>query len=165
MFGVLAAGSLVVMMFAIIVDVVYRWVTNGSVPSLVEIAETSLVAAIFLGLGWTTVVGGHVSMSMITDRLPQGIARVVNTLTWTICSTITVWLVYSSVIRAISSTNTSETRMGFVQWPVWPTRWILVAGLICLLLACLVNLVRSLIGETPMAKTHDEVEAAIEGAV
>lgn len=163
--GVIAASAIVVMMFATVTDVVYRWFTSSSVPSLTEIAETALVASIFLGLGWTAVVGGHVSMSLVTDSLPERVAKVVNFLTWTICTAISGWLLYALTMRAISSTNASETRMGFVQWPIWPTRWFMVAGVACLLLACAMNWVKSMKGEEPMGGYKDEVAEAVEGAL
>ncbi|GGD28715.1 hypothetical protein GCM10010915_05950 [Microbacterium faecale] len=154
-FGVIAAGALVVLMVAIVVDVVARQVGGGSVPSMVEIAESALVVSIFLGLSWALVTGAHVAVTLVMDRLGETLNRVVGIAVWILCSLVTLWLVFATGQRALSSTERGETRMGLVMWPLWPLRWVIVIGFAALALACVVNVVRVSTRRLPMGSTDD----------
>lgn len=146
--GVLAAGALVVLMLATVVDVIVRWISRSSVPGMLEVAETALVTSVFLGLAWTSMQGGHVAVTIVTDRLRPRMARVVSSLIWFLNAGMLAWLTYASVLRAMLSTNLNETRFGLVQWSVWPLRWIIAVGLLLWTVVAVVNLVRVLGGRT-----------------
>ncbi|UOR00550.1 TRAP transporter small permease [Leucobacter allii] len=155
--GVIAAGALVVLMLATVLDVIVRWITRASVPGMIEVAETALVASVFLGLAWTSVQGGHVAVSIVTDRLRPGAARVVSALVWAVNTGMLAWLGYASVHRAALSTALAETRFGLVQWPVWPLRWIIAAGLALWTIVALVNLLRVLRGGVAYGEDREVV--------
>ena len=146
--GVLAATALVVLMLATVVDVLVRWISRASVPGMIEVAETALVASVFLGLAWTSMQGGHVAVTIVTDRLRPTLARIVSTLIWLLNAGMLAWMSWACVLRAVQSTSLNETRFGLVQWPVWPLRWIIAIGLILWTVVALVNLVRVLGGRT-----------------
>lgn len=146
--GVLAAGALVVLMLATVVDVLVRWISRSSVPGMIEVAETALVTSVFLGLAWTSMQGGHVAVTIVTDRLRPQLARIVSSLIWFLNAGMLAWMAYASVLRALLSTQLNETRFGLVQWSVWPLRWIIAVGLLLWTVVAIVNLVRVLSGRT-----------------
>lgn len=146
--GVIAAGALVVLMLATVVDVIVRWISRSSVPGMIEVAETALVASVFLGLAWTSMQGGHVAVTIVTDRLRPRMARIVSSLIWLLNAGMLAWMTVASVLRAIQSTSLNETRFGLVQWSVWPLRWIIAVGLLLWAVVAIVNLVRVLGGRT-----------------
>ncbi|MFC7402941.1 TRAP transporter small permease [Citricoccus sp. GCM10030269] len=154
-FGILASLAVVVVMLAIALDVVTRWITGASLPSMVEISESALVVSIFLGLPWAAVTGAHVSVSLLTDRLGQRAGRVVATIAWTLCSLTAAWFTWTTCSRALASTGLNEVRMGLVQWPLWPLRWVIAVGFLVLTLACVVNLLRINTGRRPFGADGD----------
>ncbi|MDX2376350.1 TRAP transporter small permease [Microbacterium sp. LRZ72] len=155
--AVIAAAAIVVLMSAIVVDVTGRYFTNSSVPAMLEISEGSLVVAIFFALPWAGVTGAHVAVTIVSSRVGPGWNRVFDLVVWVFCSLVVAWLTVASGTRAMSATRLNETRMGLVQWPVWPLRWIIAFGFAVLLLVCLVNLVRSLRGRAVLgAETSEE---------
>lgn len=157
--GVVAAGSLVVLMVATVADVLVRWITRSSLPGMIEIAETALVASVFLGLAWTSIQGGHVAVTIVTDRMPPRLARAVSTLVWALSAGLLAWMSVALFVRAAQSTSASETRFGLVQWPIWPMRWIIAVGVVLWTVVAVVNLVRALRGRTPYG---DETEAVLD---
>lgn len=148
-FGVLAAGALVVLMFATVVDVVVRWISRASVPGMLEVAETALVVAAFFGVAWTSVQGGHVAVSIVTDRLAPAAARVVDIAVWVLSAGLLGWMAWANIARASLSTSLKETRFGLVQWPVWPMRWVIAIGLTLWLIVAVANVIRTVRGRLP----------------
>lgn len=166
--AVIAAAAIVVLMTAIVVDVTGRFVTNSSVPAMLEISEGALVVAIFFALAWAGVTGAHVSVTLLADRLGDGWNRVFDISAWVFCSLVVAWLTFASGARAASATRLNETRMGLVQWPTWPLRWIIVVGFAALLLVCLVNVARSVRHRAVLGRRNTEeliiAETASESA-
>lgn len=142
--GTLAALAIVVLMVAIVIDVVFRYTTGASVPAMVELAESSLIAAVFLGLAWGGVTGSHVAVTLVADRLSPAANRVLAIIVWGASSFFLAWMTYATTLRAISATQRREIRMGLVQWPMWPLRWVIVIGVAMLCLVCVANTVRAL---------------------
>lgn len=148
-FGVIAAGSLVVLMMATVVDVLVRWVSRASLPGMLEVAETALVVAAFFGVAWTSIQGGHVAVSIVTDRLSPIVGRVVDVCVWVLSAGLLGWMTYANLTRATLSTSLRETRFGLMQWPVWPMRWVIAIGLALWLIVAIANVVRTLRGRLP----------------
>ncbi|MFD1718392.1 TRAP transporter small permease subunit [Georgenia deserti] len=148
--GVIGALAIVVLMLAIVIDVTARYLTNASVPAMLEISESALVVAIFFGLAWAGASGAHVSVTLVSDRLPRRTNAVLQVVVWGLATALSAWLLYAGFIRALDATSRGESRMGLIQFPLWPLRWAIVAGFTAFLLVCLANLIRSLRGRTIM---------------
>ncbi|MGP3535554.1 TRAP transporter small permease [Microbacterium sp. RD1] len=144
--GVIAAAALLVLMLATVIDVLVRWIARASVPGMLEVAESALVVSVFLGLAWTSMQGGHVAVSVVTDRLKPPLARAVSVVIWLLNAALLGWMTYASVARALQATSLHETRFGLVQWPVWPLRWVIALGLALWLVVALANVLRTLRG-------------------
>lgn len=159
--GVIAAGALVVLMLATVVDVIVRYIARASVPGMLEVAESALVTSVFLGLAWTSMQGGHVAVSIVTDRLEPALARWVAVVVWLLNAGLLAWLTYASVTRALQATSRDETRFGLVQWPVWPLRWVIAIGLALWLVVAIANVVRTIRGR---AAYGEDAEAAVDAS-
>lgn len=127
--GVLATIATVVMMLAIVIDVAARGITGASIPGLFELGETVLVAAVFLGMAYTGVTNGHIAVDLLTERLTPAVSRIVVLIAWILTAITLAWFTYATAVRAMASSRSNETRMGLVNWPVWPARWIIVIGI------------------------------------
>ena len=163
--GTLAALAIVVLMVAIVIDVVVRYTTGSSVPAMVELAESSLIMAVFFGLAWGGVTGGHVAVTIVADRFSRTVSRMLAILVWGGSSAFLGWFTYATTLRAISATQRKEIRMGLVQWPMWPMRWVIVLGLAMLCLVCVANTVRSLRAQQLLPADSAGEEAVAEADV
>ncbi|WP_147102945.1 TRAP transporter small permease [Nesterenkonia populi] len=158
--AVLSAGAIVVMVVAIACDVIVRNTTGASVRGMLELAETSLVISVFFGLAWAGVKGEHVCVTLLVDRFHEAATRLVQIVVWALSTVFISWLLYATVLRAIDSTTMREERFGLVRWPIYPMRWVIVAGLVALLLVALLNLARSVAGRLPMGP-ESELQAVL----
>ncbi len=156
--GVLATLATVSMMLAITFDVVVRGITGASMPGVFELSETVLVAAVFLGMAYTGATNGHIAVDLVTERLPRSVSRWVITFAWAATAGILTWMIYATGMRAIASTESNEARMGLVNWPVWPSRWLIVIGLVAMLLIAIANVVRVASGKEVLGYQEFDIE-------
>lgn len=154
--GALGSISTVVMMIAITADVVSRNITDRSVPGLLELSGTLLVATVFLGLSYAGVANAHVSVDLITSRFPVAVSRRLAGLMWLLGAGMTGWFIYATAKRALASFEMREISVGLVDWPLWPARWIIVIGLVAFLLVALANGYLGLRGEPLLGEDEDE---------
>ncbi|RNL85314.1 TRAP transporter small permease [Halostreptopolyspora alba] len=154
--GILASISTIVMMVGISADVVYRNVQGESLSGVLELSETALVAAVFFGMAYAATSGAHISVDLLTSRLPEPVARGCLVVAWVLSCVILTWLCYATFGRAMDSFERGEVRMGLVEWPLWPARWFIVVGLAALLVVSLVNVVRLLTGRSLMGEAEQE---------
>lgn len=157
----LASAATLLIMVAVTIDVFSRNFVGKSVPGLLEMSESALVATVFLGLAYAGATNAHVSVDLLTDKLPQGVARRLAGVVWLLVAAMMVWYVYATFGRALSSTASLEITQGLMVWPVWPIRWILVIGYLTFLLVSLVNSYLSFMNEPLLGE--DETEQAPEG--
>lgn len=128
--AVLASLTTFALALSITTDVIIRLTTGSSLPGLVELSETLLVALVFLGVSYTAYIGGHVAMSLVTDRLPARWKGWVRALANLLVVGVLVWLIYATGERAIQSYASGEYKFGLTQFPLWPARWAIVIGLV-----------------------------------
>ena len=67
--GVLATLATLLMMIGIAVDVVFRTLYDRSMPGVLELAESALVASVFLGRVYTGATNCHIAVDLLTERL------------------------------------------------------------------------------------------------
>ncbi len=154
--GIVATLATLVMMISIAIDVVFRILYNRSVPGVLEISETALVTAVFLGLAYTGATNSHIAVDLLTERLSKPVLRWVLSAAWALGTAYLVWLLYATATRAIPSFMARETRMGLVAWPIWPARWIIVIGIAAMLLVAVTNLIRTITDREILGADNEE---------
>ena len=137
--GMLASIATVAIMVAVTIDVLARNMLGSSVPGLLEMSESALVATVFLGLAYTGTTNAHVSVDLMTEKLPGQIARKLAGVIWLLGSAMVIWFIYASVERAAASTASGEVTVALMEWPLWPARWLIVIGYAAFLLVALAN--------------------------
>ncbi|WP_221583372.1 TRAP transporter small permease [Microbacterium sp. G2-8] len=145
--GALASLSTIAIMVVITIDVVVRNVGGRSVPGLLEMSESALVATVFLGLAYAGATNSHVAVDLLTNALPRRAARILIGVGWLIGIVVTVWFVIATSERALQSTEAGELRQGLIDWPLWPARWLVVIGFASFLLVAIINVVLVLRGK------------------
>lgn len=150
--GILASVSTIVMMLGISAEVAYRNIQGRSIPGVLELSESALVATVFFGLAYAGTSGSHIAVDLLVTRLPRQVAKWTMVTAWALSVAVLGWLTYASLERAMDSVSRGEARMGLVSWPLWPARWVIVVGFAAFLLVALTNLVRLLRGRQAMGE-------------
>lgn len=160
--GALASLSTIAIMVAITVDVVVRNLGGRSVPGLLEMSESALVATVFLGLAYAGATNAHVAVDLLTAALRPAVARVLIGIAWLVSVAVSVWFLIATFQRAVQSTATNELRQGLVDWPVWPARWLIVIGFAAFLLVAVINVVLIVRGQPLLGE--DQVDPDLAAA-
>lgn len=142
--AILSALSLVVLMIAVTLDVTIRFTTGASLPGMVEVAESSLVVAVFFGIAWAGLHNDHVAVTLVTDHLGPRANRWISVAVWSLSALFLGWMTYATTLRAMNSTASLEERFGLVRWPMYPFRWVVAAGVAAFLLVALLNIWKAL---------------------
>lgn len=153
--GTLAAAGTVILVITTTTDVLARQFTNESIPGMLEFNQSMLVWIVFLGMGYTQKVGAQVRMTLVTDRVPDRVARGMRIAAYVLSFLIITWMAYQSGLRAFDAFDVNETRQGLLRWPVAPWRAVLFVGLVALAIQLLRDLLRLLRG----GRLHEEVVA------
>lgn len=158
--GALASLSTIAIMIAITVDVVVRNLGGRSVPGLLEMSESALVATVFLGLAYAGATNAHVAVDLLTAAIRPAIARLLIGISWVVAVAVSTWFVIATFQRAVQSTTTNELRQGLVDWPVWPARWLIVIGFAAFLLVAVINVVLIVRGQPLLGEDRIDPDLA-----
>lgn len=136
----ISAILILLLMGLVVADVFSRSTTGDGVAGLVEYSEVLLVVAVFLGVAYARQTDAHVSMDMVTTRLPRKISAALQAaglVTSLICVGIVAWV---SLDVALESFRSKEYRLGIERVPVWPGRGAIAIAWCLLFLELLRNL-------------------------
>lgn len=153
--GVLASFSTIVMMLAISADVVYRNIQGRSIPGVLELSESTLVATVFFGMAYAGTSGSHIAVDLLVSRMSRTLARWTMVLAWLLSTLILGWLTFASTKRALTSLERGEVRMGLANWPLWPARWIIVLGFASFLIVAVANVIRLIRDQLPLGESKE----------
>ncbi|HUH58966.1 MAG TPA: TRAP transporter small permease, partial [Candidimonas sp.] len=81
-FGILALACLLFLMFGTTVDVAVRAITGRAISGVFEMAELSMVLLVFLGLGWTKRDNAHIRVTILLEKVPRHVRRILETVSW-----------------------------------------------------------------------------------
>ena len=134
--------SIMLMMLVVVSDAFMRGLFNSSVPGAEELSSNYfMVAVTFLPLAFVQRVKGHVIIELFTANLsPRAIAGF-DALVHFACaigSLIFCWAAYG---KAMAMTRAGEYAIGTVLVTIWPTRWMVVVGMLVLALYLLLQAV------------------------
>src|SRR5690606_17730459 len=140
--GSLSGVVTLVMILSVVPGALGRALFNAPIPGSSELNVALLVARIYLGLAGGQARRAHFRVTVVLDRLPLGVRRVLDMLTTAaafVAFSLTAFLTADMAIDAVES---GEVSFGLIEFPIWPARIVLAAGIAFLALQLLVDLVR-----------------------
>lgn len=132
--GYVAIVCLVFLMMGTTADVVLRNFFNIPITGVFEFSELSMVLVVCLGLGWTFIDNGHISVTLLVEKTSPRTRALLNVFAGLVVVIFLICLAYPSTIEAIRSTSIREFRWGVVEVPIWWSK-IILSG--CLWFTCL----------------------------
>jgi TRAP-type C4-dicarboxylate transport system permease small subunit len=92
----------VVFLIAVMIfsDIVFRLVFKTSILGTYEITEMGMVVVIFGALAHTQILKGHVRVTMLVEKLPNGAERIIEGILFLVTAAVCVCLAYAGFIQA-----------------------------------------------------------------
>lgn len=129
-----AAAGVAAIMALTVADVARRAATGRALAGTVDLSELTMVAVVFLALGLTQLERQHVAVSLVTTRLPDGLARWCRLVGLVVAIGLVAWLGVAAAQEAWRSYSRNEFRFGLLRVVVWPARAMLPLGCVALVL-------------------------------
>jgi TRAP-type C4-dicarboxylate transport system permease small subunit len=127
-------------MFANVLDAVLRWL-DRPIYGVFEMNGLLVGIMIFLGLALTQQRKKHISVSLVSGRLPalaRHIIALIPSITGVVFFT---WLTYLYGLRAYDSFVASEVIPGIVKIPIFPLKFSMVLGIGLLTIQLIIDVV------------------------
>lgn len=140
LFALLSALCVVALMVITTVDVLRRIATGRALPGGNEISELLMVGMVFLGLAYAQYRKEHVSVSVLTGRMPARSAAVLRAIGIVTVLVFLFWMMVASNGEALRSLASGEYRFGLLQVPMWPARIAIPIGVAWLIVETLIDL-------------------------
>src|SRR5215213_3487990 len=101
-------------------------------PGTIESVESLLVVSVYFGVALVALEGGHVNVTLGTDRLPPGARHLLDALGNVLAAAIFGFLAAGAAAEAARSIGLWEYRLGVYRFPLWPFKTLFATGLILL---------------------------------
>jgi TRAP-type C4-dicarboxylate transport system permease small subunit len=113
-------------------------------PGTVESVESLLVVSVYFGVALVALEGGHVNVTIGTDRLPPGARHLLDALANVLAGLIFGFLAAGAADEAARSIALLEYRLGVYRFPLWPFKTLYATGLVLLTIQLALNTVKHL---------------------
>ena len=141
-YGAAAIGMLLLMLLTV-ADVVMRTTVDKRITGAIEFTEVLLVIVAFSGMAVAARDRQHIRATLLTDRLRPAAAHHVRRIGSVVAVAVLVWMIYGATLRASTSVEHMEMKLGLIDIPVWPARVAIPIGLALLALVMISEIVRS----------------------
>jgi TRAP-type C4-dicarboxylate transport system permease small subunit len=113
-------------------------------PGTIESVESLLVVSVYFGVALVALEGGHVNVTLGSDRLPPGARHLLDALGHLLAAAVFGFLAAGAAAEAVSSIGLWEFRLGVYRFPLWPFKTLFAIGLVLLTVQLLLNTVKHL---------------------
>lgn len=127
---------LIPMMLITTLDVIVRAGWSRTIPGAIELSSYMLAVFVLLGIAYVQQVKGHVSISMLTSRLPAKVSAFLNVVTTLLSVLIIAIVVWQGWVVGMEEKSVSD----MLRIPQVPFRMLVPLGGVFLLLELLFDL-------------------------
>ena len=113
-------------------------------PGTIESVESLLVVSVYFGVALVALEGGHVNVTVVTDRLPPRARHLLDALANVLAALVFGYLAAGAWAEAARSIATLEFRLGVYRFPLWPFKTLFATGLVLLTIQLILNTVKHL---------------------
>lgn len=156
-----AAAAAALLAGMLILEVFTVNLISWSQPWSVEYGGYLLAATLFSGSGWTLRNGGHIRVSILTERLGDAARRWLDLACTTFALGVAGFMAWSSVIFAMRTFERGSVSFYPTATPLVFPQSLLAASLVILALGLVARLIRLVLNEAPetgRAAAHPEEE-------
>jgi TRAP-type C4-dicarboxylate transport system permease small subunit len=111
-------------------------------PCALESVESLLVICIYMGVSIVALEGGHVSVSLLTDRFPLSVQYALDALANLLGALTFGFLAFGAWKEAFKAVSILEMRIGVYRFPLWPFKLVFAFGMTMLLIQLIINAIK-----------------------
>lgn len=137
--GLLAGLVTFAMMWLIVANALSRKLFNAPFEGTLEITETMLPVVVFLSLAFTQLRRGHIRVVLLVRHLPRTVQRALFVLALLVGSLLFAWAAVGAWDFAAQSWRIGETEWGAIRFPLYPTKFVVFAGVLLLSIQLLLD--------------------------
>jgi TRAP-type C4-dicarboxylate transport system permease small subunit len=113
-------------------------------PGTIESVESLLVVSVYFGVALVALEGGHVNVTIATDRWPSAARHLLDVLANVLAALVFGYLAAGAWAEALRSIALLEFRLGVYRFPLWPFKTLFALGLALLTIQLVLNTVKHL---------------------
>jgi TRAP-type C4-dicarboxylate transport system permease small subunit len=113
-------------------------------PGTVESVESLLVVSVYFGVALVALEGGHVNVTIATDRLSPAARHLLDAVANLLAAVVFGYLALGASAEAVRSIAMLEFRLGVYRFPLWPFKTLFALGLALLTIQLVLNTVKHL---------------------
>ena len=124
----LAMLVMALMMIPVFVDVILRYVSDGSLEGAYELEEFSLALVSFLALASIQAQKEHINITFVTDHLSAKVRLLLETFVWCASAPLVLMLAWRMAVAALGKYDVGEVSFD-LELPIWPCMMVCAAGM------------------------------------
>ena len=129
------------MMLMLVADFVAR-LFGLPLQDMAQMSVFVMMIVIYLGFSRGEEMHDHVALEFVTDKLPRGPRRRLLQIAQVLAVLTVAILLYAVAGNALMAYRQNEAIEGAMQIPTWPTKFVMVLGLVAYLAQTILNLFR-----------------------
>ncbi len=137
-----AGWLMLAMMMLLVINIVFRSM-NLPLHGLSELSVFVMMIVIYLGLSRCEEYSEHVGLEFAVNKLSNKTRRATAAVVQ-LLAVVTVGLMFYAITTdAWSAFETNSSIEGLIDLPIWPTKFVMVVGMVFFLLQAIINLIDS----------------------
>jgi len=136
-------------------DVVGTQFLGAPVPGALEITESTMVLIVFGALAYAQMQRAHIRVEILYGHVGPRAKAFIDAVTHAVALVFFALLAWQGIGEALYSWEIRESTLGYIRFPLYPARWLLLLGTALLLLRLALDVISDLArmwrGEPPAA--------------
>jgi len=133
-------------------------------PCALESVESLMVISTYFGVSFVAKEGGHVNITMMTQRLPLSVQTFLDAVANLLGAFIFGIWTWGAWLRAFKALMIMEIRIGVFRFPIWPFKILFAIGLTMLTIQLIINTIKFVMMALshPIAEIKQEEKTLLE---